>query len=54
LVRARIFLYNKSMPQCHLSRVLPRAALIATLLIVPVAAIDAARDKDAGQATLRA
>jgi serine protease Do len=42
------------MLQCRLSPVLSRAALIAAMLIVPVAATDAAKDKAASQAALRA
>ncbi len=42
------------MLQRQLSRVLPRAALVAAMLVVPAATIDAAKDKDGGQGTLRA
>ncbi len=54
MVRARILLYNKQMLQCHLPRVFPRAALIATLLVLPVIVTDAAKDKSAGPTAMRA
>jgi serine protease Do len=54
LVRAWVSLYYKPMLQCHLSRVLPRAVLVAAMLVIPTVGIEAAKDKDGGQGTLRA
>jgi serine protease Do len=50
LVRGRVSLYYKPMLQRHLCRV----ALVAAMLIVPVATTDAAKDKDSGSGALRA
>jgi serine protease Do len=54
LVRGRICLYYQAMFQRHLSRVLPRVALAAAMLVFPTAAIEAAKDKDGGSSSLHA
>ncbi len=54
MVRARLLLYLRPMLHRHFFCVIPRAALAAVMLLVPVAITDAAKDKDSGSAPLRA